>query len=353
MLQPNLMKTIPSVMGWDVGGAHLKASVIDQHGLVLDVIQVACPLWRGLNKLDDAVDDVLARFENIPELHAITMTGELVDLFETRAIGVLTIAAHMQQKLHGVVQFYAGKKGFVPLEQVALNADAIASANWLASAQFVSNKLSDALFVDVGSTTSDLVLIVDNKVLTRGLSDGERMRSDELVYSGVVRTPLMALASQIVFEGKNSNLAAEHFATTADVYRLTGDLLAEDDMAETADGAGKSPLQSARRLARMIGYDAEYAPLVAWQDLAQAFKEVQLQRLYEAAERCGQDILVPLVGAGTGKFLVAALAKKMNRPFIDVMDFVQAIGDQERYRAGLCLPAYAVAYLTLNEITSA
>lgn len=348
MPQNNLKSSPRSILGWDVGGAHLKAAVLDQTGVAQQVIQVACPLWRGLDQLESAIDEVLSRIGRLSGDHAITMTGELVDLFENRAEGVVAIAQSMQQKLQGEVKFYAGTQGFVSFDSVAENANLIASANWLASAHFVAKKAPNALFVDIGSTTSDLVAVSDGEVVAEGFSDAERMRSDALVYSGVVRTPVMALGHKVFFEGAYSNIAAEHFATTADVYRLTGDLLPEDDMTETADGAGKGQMESARRLARMIGHDVEDAPLIAWIKLAEAFREMQLQRLSEAVDRISRGSADPLVGAGAGKFLVAALAKKMGRSYIDVMDLIQAASDNQKHWAGVCLPAYAIAYSALD-----
>jgi len=132
-------KPIP-VLGWDVGGAHLKAALLDERGVVLHVIQVACPLWRGLTELERAVDEVLGGLAIKPTHHAVTMTGELVDLFESRAAGVNAISQLLRRKLAGTVRFYAGLKGFIDIEQVALSADSIASANWLASACFWLSK---------------------------------------------------------------------------------------------------------------------------------------------------------------------------------------------------------------------
>ena len=67
-------------IGWDVGGAHLKAALLDTNGALSQVLQVPCALWRGLPELDAAIDKVLNHFEVKTALHAITMTGELVDI---------------------------------------------------------------------------------------------------------------------------------------------------------------------------------------------------------------------------------------------------------------------------------
>lgn len=342
-----------SIIGWDVGGAHLKAVLLDAEGHALSVVQVACPLWRGLHELDQAIAHICAQLPFIAHHHAVTMTGELVDIFANRHEGVLAISQKMRDQLLGDVHFYAGKQGFVLLESVAKNTPPIASANWLASASFLAQKIPEGLLVDIGSTTADFVVLANGKAEPQGMTDGERMRFDELVYTGVVRTPLMALCHKITFAGDEVNVAAEHFATTADVYRLTGELTPEEDMAETADGAGKSTFESARRLARMIGCDVEDKSLAEWKILAEAFKSKQLQILSQAAERAfGRGLLnanAPLIGVGAGRFLVAALAQLMQKPYRDVVGVSLNYSIQEA-KASLCLPAYAVARLAQDKV---
>ena len=334
-------------LGWDVGGAHLKAALVEANGVVLDVHQVACPLWRGLDELRQALSEVLGRFEAIPQRHAITMTGELVDIFPNRRAGVLQIAQLMAEHLDGGVLFYSAKQGFVSLSEVALAAESIASANWHASASLVANTVEYGLLVDVGSTTTDLILLRDGLVASQGFTDAERMRHDELIYAGVVRTPLMALCHKIAFDGNQVNIAAEHFATTADVYRLTGELVLEDDMADTADGAGKTEFESARRLARMIGHDVEDANIDAWKALAFKFREAQLMRLQEAVVQLDAGNDVHLIGAGAGRFLISALAEKMHKPYVDVETLLNA-SKASKHWASVCLPAVAVACLSLG-----
>src|ERR1019366_4686400 len=102
-------------------------------------------------------------------------------------------------------------------------------------------------------------------------------------------------------------VAAEYFATMGDVYRLTGELAEAHDMADTADGAGKTPEDSARRLARMVGRDLRDASMQDWRRLAAAFRHAQLLLLQDAVQRAiSRGLIVddaPLVGAGAGGFL--------------------------------------------------
>src|SRR3954468_1753966 len=69
------------IAGWDVGGAHLKACLM-QRGQVIDVAQWACPLWQGMEHLERALQAARERWPELGEAaHAVTMTGEMVDLF--------------------------------------------------------------------------------------------------------------------------------------------------------------------------------------------------------------------------------------------------------------------------------
>lgn len=370
------------IIGWDVGGAHLKAALLQADGTLLHVLQLPCALWRGLHELEVAINHVIqvwhSSFSADETRHAITMTGELVDLFDSRREGVNAISQLMQTKLAGDKFFYAGAttgsesmvSHFVTVDQVDANWRSIASANWLASAMYIAGQLKDqikyvqVLLIDIGSTTTDFVAIQNGQPICQSFTDASRMQTEELVYSGVIRTPLMALTQTIAFKDEPTTLAAEYFATMADVYRLTGDLLEADDMAETADGKAKTPLASARRLARMIGRDVEDAALADWVALAQAFKNIQLTRLSKVAQQhisrfeTTSDVLV--LGAGAGSFLAAEIAAACNFSYQDstaLLENLSATNDSSlvnsknlAHWAKVCLPAYAVAFLALHNL---
>jgi len=343
-----------TTLGWDIGGAHLKAVLVDADGSVLTAIQAPCPLWRGFGELRNAMDVALSKLNNVANQHIVTMTGELTDVFANRTEGVMQIAGVMTERFGITTRFYAGPAGMVASSQVAEHAAAIASANWLASASFVATKVNHGLFIDIGSTTADLVVLSDGKPQNRGYSDAERMQFEELVYTGVVRTPLMALGNRVSFSGEWQGIAAEHFATTADVYRLTGDLNEAEDMSETADGAGKTLDESARRLARMTGRDSRDASTSVWIGLARAFKQMQLNTLNAAVTRVLSRNLIdgksPIIGAGAGSFLVRELANQLGLEYLDVETLIVADTKQVGRWASVCLPAYAVAYLAAKTV---
>ena len=338
-----------AVIGWDLGGAHAKAALVDGAGRLRHVVQMACPLWQGLDRLDAAMEAVLMQVGHGVRRHAVTMTGELADLFPDRSAGVRALAEASARRLRGSeVRIYAGPMGFRQVEEVMVYSRQIASANWLASATVVARHCGEGVLVDVGSTTTDIIPFQDCEPCHKGYTDFERLHCDELVYTGVVRTPVHAVAERVPYEGEWRPLLAERFAVMADVYRLTGDLPEGVDMAQTCDGADKGMEASARRLARMLGRDFAPRDLELWRELARFMGHEQLIRLQRAVARvlsCGLVAAdMPIVGAGAGRFLVRQLARCLHRPYVDFADLVTG-ADELREWAAVCAPAVAVAQL--------
>jgi (4-(4-[2-(gamma-L-glutamylamino)ethyl]phenoxymethyl)furan-2-yl)methanamine synthase len=147
-------------------------------------------------------------------------------------------------------------------------------------------------------------------------------------------------------------LMAEWFAAAADVYRLTGQLPDGADQHPTADGGDKSVPASARRLARMIGRDADSAEPEQWRELARWLAGAQTLRLRIAVERVLSDEPLPpdapLVAAGVGRFLAVELARALGRRLVEFGALLPAKPDQ-RNRVTDCAPAAAVAWLAARE----
>lgn len=310
------MSNAEVVFGWDVGGAHVKACTM-RHGRVVEVVQWPCPLWQGLDHLERVLDEAAARWPGLRRArHAVTMTGEMTDLFADREDGVTRLAAVLADRLAddpARVALLAGEGWCHPAEAAAHWAQ-IASANWLATARHVALALprGELLLADIGSTTTDLIAIRDGRVLTGARSDAARLATGELVYHGVVRTPLCAVAQRIAWRGAELNVMNEFFATTADVYRLTGELDPAHDQHPAADGAGKEPAATRRRIARMIGLDARDASDIEWLDFAHAWRALQVAELRGQLERVvalhALRETTRVVAAGCGAFLVDTLA---------------------------------------------
>jgi probable H4MPT-linked C1 transfer pathway protein len=290
----------------------------------------------------------------------VTTTGEMVDRFADRAEGVTRLAAALAARLADDprrVALLAGERWCGAHEATAHWA-AIASANWLATARHVAlaRPRGEALLVDIGSTTTDLIALRDGRVLTTARSDAQRLATGELVYHGVVRTPLCAFTRRIAWRGAELNVMNEWFATAADVYRLTGELDPAHDQHPAADGGPKEPLATRRRIARMIGLDAHDASDVEWLDFAHAWRAQQVAELRGQLERVvalhGLRETASVVTAGCGAFLADALVPA-GMPRVDYARGVAPLADDAppgtAAWAQVCAPSVAVAALYERE----
>jgi len=353
-----------TTLGWDIGGAHVKACLL-QGGEVVDVAQWACPLWQGLDHLVRALGAARTRWPALEAAqHAVTMTGEMVDLFPDREDGVRSIAAALAAALPvppGALHFFAGDAGWCAAADVAQAWASVASANWLATARHAALTLPQGVLVDIGSTTTDLIAFGNGRVLSTSRTDAERLVSGELAYHGVVRTPLCALTQRLTWRGQARHVMNEFFASTADVYRLSGELDPAHDLHPSADNAAKSLPATRQRLARMVGLDERDATAAEWLDLARAWRSAQLEALAAQLRRVLAAHALPrdavIVSAGCGAFLAPELAAAAAGPAphrlaaygSDVAKMAPHAAAGTAGWAQVCAPSVAVAALFERE----
>ena len=335
-------------IGWDIGGAHLKIASVDNSGNINFVNQYASPLWQGADCLEALFPKAIKELPKSKHVHALTITAELADVFENREQGVASLINVFEKSLGKDISLYALDNGLLNLESVRSKPMQIASANWHASSSYAASIIESGVFIDIGSTTTDIIPFYKNKLINKGYNDQTRLRFDELVYTGVIRTPLMALANKAPFKGEWQNIAAENFATTADVYRVLSCIQEEDDLMDAADGKSKDIQGSVQRLARMIGADNNGAvDIECWHKLAEYFRERQLQLISNALLRVLSNMPtndIKIISAGTGQFLIKEIARRANIPYIK---FSSLCSSDAKYldKCNVCAPAVAVAQL--------
>ena len=183
--------------------------------------------------------------------------------------------------------------------------------------------------IDIGTTTTDLIPLDRGAVAARGRSDTERLQTGELVYAGVRRTPVRALATELPFRGMPTGLAAELFASTLDVYLTLGDIASNPIDLSTADGRPATAEAARDRLARMVGADRDGFSADDALAFAQAADRCLIDRLVRAAERaCRATIGRPAAAviAGSGDFLARRLARRLHRAGGPVISLKEAWG---------------------------
>ncbi|QJW97198.1 hydantoinase/oxoprolinase family protein [Frigoriglobus tundricola] len=285
------------VLGLDIGGANLKAATADKAGgggrgeptggsPHPRAVSVPFPLWKQPDKLPAALAELVAKFPDADEL-AVTMTGELCDCFETKRDGVHAIIAAVRFASGGrPIHVWSTDGRFLNSEEAKRNHMKVAAANWHALATFAGHYAPEgrAILVDIGSTTTDIIPILDGVPVAVGKTDYDRLFSGELAYTGVRRTPVCAIAPWFV--------AAELFATTLDVYLVLGMVPEDPNDRDTADGRPATRKYARARLARMFCGDADGVPEDAVEAFASSILSNQIVQLQDCLSRVNGHLRV-------------------------------------------------------------
>ncbi len=332
--------------GYDVGGAHLKIALA-QNGRPIAVEQIPCPLWKGLDELDIAfakARTLTARASH----HAATMTGELCEIFPDRKTGVTTLVEQLATLLGPEIRIWMGPRGLGSPQEALIDPMSVASTNFLATAKLVARHFADALLIDMGSTTTDVIAVVGGKPRPHGLTDGDRLATGELVYTGLTRTDVSVAASEARLQHRTQRLAAGGFATMSDVRRVLGTLPEDVDQHPTSDNRGTSLEESLARFARCLGRDRADATFEDWREVAGEIADKQMHSILvaigEVVAATPLPDSAPIVAAGIGAEAVAALATELNRSCRTFAELISASEDCALW-ATRCAPAVSLAIM--------
>jgi len=268
------------IIAMDIGGANIKIFHPDY-----EYKQYYFPLWKKKNKFMSFLRQLTDQADLNADMYAITMTAELCDCFKDRRNGVKFILNTLKKildKKNFVTSLSSGtfknrlkvlsndtNFKLIDIDKAIKFPYNVASANFIATAKYISKFEKNAIIIDIGSTTTDIIPIKDGKILAHR-TDFERLKNDELVYTGVLRTNLISISNKIKFKGKNLKISAEYFANTGDVYRCLGKISENEYTSETSDGKGKSTIECMRRIARTVCCDVS---------------DSEIYKIYNASER--------------------------------------------------------------------
>jgi aspartokinase-like uncharacterized kinase len=222
----------------------------------------------------------------------------------------------------------------------------VAAANWAATARVVALSHPDALLIDIGTTTADIIPIVGGTVAAIGSTDPDRLASGELVYTGALRTSVEAIASHVPFGNGMAGVSAESFALAGDVHVWRGDLAPADYTVTAPDRRPPTREFAGERLARAICADREMLDDAAVTRIADALAASQDALVAGAIRRvrARHPGLHTAVVTGLGAFIAARAARAAG---LDVVELSYDLGDA----AARCAPAASVALLLDAELT--
>jgi probable H4MPT-linked C1 transfer pathway protein len=311
------------ILGLDIGGANTKAASSD--GRFGESIYL--PLWRVA-----PLGDVLRRFSRLePDAVAVVMTGELADCYSNKLSGVMRIKAEVEAAFSCKIYFW-GISGFDWKRPIEL-----AASNWSASAALIAKEVGDCVFVDMGSTTTDLIPIRGKPLAAD--TDYKRLINGELIYTGMLRTTLCAVLHEAMIQGNAVPISPEFFAIMADANLALGEIHEDEYGCDTPDGAMKGRDAALRRLARTVCADLEEIGEAGALAIAEQARARQRDLLINAIQRQAKvHGLSAVAAAGIGEGLIAGASRASGMSFERL---------SERYGRSISdiFPAYAVARL--------
>ena len=329
-----------SIVGWDIGGVNTKVARVVGTDVVASRVRPfaierdragLAPLLRELARAAEA---------EAADVHAVTMTAELSQVFRTKRDGVAFLLDAVDAAFPGAcVRVYTVDGRFVSSDVARREPLAVAGANWAATARLVARTHPDCVLVDIGSTTTDVIPIVGSEVVARGRTDPERLREGELIYTGALRTPVEAITPVVELDGRPTGVSAEGFAIAADVHLWLGAIAAEDYTCPTPDGRPATRAYAAERLARVVCADRDMLDDAAIDAIAAGVADRQVDRVAAAldAVRRRHPGLQLAVVTGLGEFIAVRAARRAG---FGVASLAGLLGPAARHA-----PAAAVALL--------
>ena len=344
------------VIGYDVGGANTKAAYLrvrDGKCISARVAVEYFPVWKNPKKLADVLLKLKhqlceCRLDGI----GVTMTAELSDAYQTKREGVNHILDCFMQSFANVPIYVLNTEAELELTDVALRQPlGVAAANWAATGWLVAQKLKNCVIVDVGSTSTSIIPIINGHVAACGKTDLDKLLCGELVYTGSLRTNVAAIVQSIPIRDGVASVSSELFAISADIHLILGNITIEDYITETPDGRGKTVAEASARLARVVCADTE---MLTQQEIIVIAKFIYNSQIMQIAKGLAKvysymkslvSIDVPIVVTGLGKsFLAGKAAKEIG------VDAIVDLGTLLCREAVLATPAFGVAQMTADKL---
>jgi probable H4MPT-linked C1 transfer pathway protein len=346
-----------SVIGWDIGGANTKAAFIRTKNGSVKELKTAIeyfPVWKDPNKLASVLLTLKERLSGTTKLDCmgLTMTAELSDAYQTKREGVNHILTCAAEAFTGVPVFVLDVDAKLrPIESAKSEPLRVAAANWAATGWLVSQLIKTCVIIDVGSTSTSIIPVVDGRIAAAGKTDLEKLMNGELVYTGSLRTNVAAIVSSIPLRNGTARVSSELFAQSGDVHLVLGNITEEEYTTETADGRGKTRREAMARLARVVCADIE---MLTEQEIVQIARYVHNRQIEQVAEGLSQVYSrtktltaekIPLVITGIGKDFIAKTAAQKIR-----IDKIIDLGKLIRNGVVTASPAVGVALMAASKL---
>jgi probable H4MPT-linked C1 transfer pathway protein len=331
----------------DIGGANIKAA--DGRGYAASY---PFPLWREAAGLAQQLHTAISDAPHCEKL-AITMTGELADCFTSKADGVRHILQAVTDAADNRPTRVYLTDGRLVSPDEALTAPLLAAAsNWHGLATFCGRftPQGSALLIDIGSTTTDIIPLMNGRPVAQGTTDTTRLLAGELVYTGVERSLACAIVQAVPYRGEQCGVAQEYFATSLDAYLVLDQIAERPADCNTPDGKPATKAAACTRLGRLLAADGEEFNEDDAVQVAEAIVAAQRKSILVAIQKVLARLPSPpgtYILSGHGEFLAMSLLEHLP-PVERVVRLAAELGDS----VSRCAPAHALAVLACEASSS-
>ena len=310
------------ILGLDIGGANTDCTIIELKNneiISMKNDREYFPMWKNNTQLQECLRKLT---ENDPDIDVIcvSMTAELTDGYTSKKEGVLDISHQVIKVFNEKIVYFVTFDGLKTYDELKKNPLSAAAANWIGTAEIIKYIEKNCIFMDIGSTTTDIIPIKNHKEYALGHTDLERLSTGELIYTGMLRTNLTSIVHTVPIHNKNTRVSSELFSITADVHRILGNIEEDEYTCPTPDGNKKDIISCKRRLARLVCADLDSLEDEEIIKLAEYIEKKQIDQIYsglkEVVERTKiKTVLITSIGHGN---LCEKAAKKLTLHIISL-----------------------------------
>jgi probable H4MPT-linked C1 transfer pathway protein len=346
-----------NVLGLDIGGANTKAAFMKTQDATMQELRTAIvyfPIWKkGKEQLPKVLEKLKKDVVNSAlDGVGVTVTAELSDAYQTKKEGIRHVLDSVTEVFGDVPTFILDvEANLLPVKDAQRESLKVASANWAATGWMISKLIKDCIVVDVGSTTTSIIPVINGKIAADGRTDLQKLQNGELVYSGSLRTNVAAIVNGIPVRGRVARVSSELFAQSGDVHLILGNIGKEEYTTETCDGRGKTRREARARLARVVCADTDMLTEQEIVDMAKFVYDRQveqisggLKQVYERIKKLPKEN-IRIVVTGLGRNFLARKAAE-NAGFKDIIDMKEYLGAD----AAVVSPSVGVALMLASKL---
>jgi hypothetical protein len=337
------------ILGLDIGGANTKAALIQfKNEEILESFSYIeyFPFWeKSINQIPQMFKRIISNLlqKNSIQLIeidyiAITITAELSDAFQTKREGIMSIINALECVFDSEKMFFINNEGeYMDVNQAKQDCLKIAAANWVSTALFLGKFLPRCILIDAGSTTIDLIPIINSLPVSKGKDDTSRLMWHELIYTGGLRATIPSITHFVPYKGKKIRISFEKFALISDVHRILDNITEKEYINDTADNRSISIEDCYSRLARIICKDIETIAKEDLDEIAEYIYNKQLEIVSTEIQEFLNELIARLpefkndplfiITGLSSKFLIVKTLEQLGYNSISIYEEITSIPD--------------------------